>query len=186
MNIDGSESKAGNESLQGACAVGELRGDIEPSDVGSNQLKAKQGRGGKGRTAKKAEPRKKVLAEPKPWEHFDHIVMNLPASALEFLDVLNGLLCKERWKGNMPRVHCYCFMRSNETQADIMKKAERYLGGSINDPEVYIVRDVAPNKIMLCVSFDLPQAVAFANPEVAVTLEQSSVNASSLKKPRTE
>lgn len=39
---------------------------------------------------------------------------------------------------------------------------------------------------MLCVSFDLPQAVAFANPEVAVTLEQSSVIASSLKKPRTE
>lgn len=38
-----------------------------------------------------------------------------------FADVLNGLLCKGRWKGTMPRVHCYCFMRSNETNADIVK-----------------------------------------------------------------
>ena len=28
------------------------------------------------------------------------------------------------------------------------QKAEGYLGGSINDPEVYIVRDVAPNKVL--------------------------------------
>lgn len=55
------------------------------ANKGSDQPKAKQGGVGKGRTAKKAEFSKKVLAEPKPWEHFDHIVMNLPASALEFL-----------------------------------------------------------------------------------------------------
>ena len=30
MNIDGSESKAANESSQGACVAGESRGDIEP------------------------------------------------------------------------------------------------------------------------------------------------------------
>ena len=49
-----------------------------------------------------------------------------------FADVLNGLLCKERWKGNMPRVHCYCFMRSNETRADIIKVWQLDLYGICN------------------------------------------------------
>ena len=30
------------------------------------------------------------ISDIKPWEHFDHIVMNLPASALEFL----GTFCR--------------------------------------------------------------------------------------------
>jgi hypothetical protein len=29
------------------------------------------------------------ISDIKPWEHFDHIVMNLPASALEFLGMFH-------------------------------------------------------------------------------------------------
>uniref|UniRef100_A0A7I4B948 tRNA (guanine(37)-N1)-methyltransferase n=1 Tax=Physcomitrium patens TaxID=3218 RepID=A0A7I4B948_PHYPA len=129
---------------------------------GSDMPSSKKPEERKAKKAKVSEVVKMKISDVKPWEHFDHVVMNLPASALEFLDVLNGLLCKGRWKGTMPRVHCYCFMRSNETNADIVKKAETYLGGSIADPDVYVVRDVAPNKIMLCVSFNLPEEVAIA------------------------
>ncbi|BFI29579.1 tRNA (guanine37-N1)-methyltransferase [Marchantia polymorpha subsp. ruderalis] len=98
---------------------------------------------------------------PMPWEGFHHVPMNLPASALEFLDVFQGLLSRDHWKGPMPRIHCYCFMRAIETHADVLKRAEGILGGVIKDPQVWTVRDVAPNKIMLCISFDLPEAVAF-------------------------
>ncbi|KAG0609363.1 hypothetical protein M758_8G178800 [Ceratodon purpureus] len=166
--------------------TGERRDTVEApsSEQGNNIPSTKKSEEKKGKKVRVSGFVKMNISDIKPWERFDHIVMNLPASALEFLDVLNGLLPKGRWKGTMPRVHCYCFMRSNETNEDIMKKAETYLGSSIVDPNIYVVRDVAPNKIMLCVSFNLPEAVAFApTPEPAI-LEETE--ASSLKRPRTE
>ena len=47
--------------------------------------------------------------------------------------------------------------------ADIISKAEGYLGGPLERSavDVHTVRDVAPNKIMLCLSFRLPEGVAF-------------------------
>ncbi|KAJ7298700.1 hypothetical protein O6H91_Y479400 [Diphasiastrum complanatum] len=97
----------------------------------------------------------------KPWEHFDHAIMNLPASAIEFLGVFQGLMSREYWRGPMPRVHCYCFMRSSESKEDIIQRAERIMRGRIRDPCLHTVRDVAPNKTMLCLSFQLPESVAF-------------------------
>jgi hypothetical protein len=47
--------------------------------------------------------------------------------------------------------------------ADVVRKVEQYLGGPLDSPpQIHVVRDVAPNKIMLCVSFRVPHAVAFA------------------------
>ncbi|KAL7153608.1 hypothetical protein ABFS83_04G180800 [Erythranthe nasuta] len=98
----------------------------------------------------------------KPWEHIDHVIMNLPASALEFLDALGGLIDKKHWKGSLPWIHCYCFMRSTETEDLIKAKAEAALGASIRDPVFYRVRDVAPNKAMYCLSFRLPEEACIA------------------------
>eukprot|EP00850_Spirogloea_muscicola_P004401 SM000019S04945 [mRNA] locus=s19:172832:175301:- [translate_table: standard] len=103
-----------------------------------------------------------VAASTRPWEHFDHAIMNLPASALEFLDVFSGLLSSSCWRGELPMIHCYCFARSHETQADVVKRAESHLGGKIQSPTLHTVRDVAPNKIMLCLSFRLSPEVAFS------------------------
>lgn len=93
----------------------------------------------------------------KPWEHIDHIIMNLPASALQFLDAFKGLVNKEHWKGPLPWIHCYCFIRSNETESSIVSVAETALGTRIKDPIFHRVRDVAPNKAMFCLSFRLPE-----------------------------
>lgn len=48
------------------------------------------------------------------------------------------------------------------SSSDILDKVERYLGGKLDSPaKIHQVRDVAPNKLMLCVSFRVPEAVAF-------------------------
>ncbi|KAL0335839.1 UNVERIFIED_CONTAM: tRNA (guanine(37)-N1)-methyltransferase 2 [Sesamum radiatum] len=93
----------------------------------------------------------------KPWEHIDHVIMNLPASALQFLDAFRGLIHKKYWKGSLPWVHCYCFIRANETEDLNISEAEAALGASIQDPTFHRVRDVAPNKAMFCLSFRLPE-----------------------------
>eukprot|EP00897_Mesotaenium_endlicherianum_P004405 jgi/Mesen1/3993/ME000210S03233 len=97
----------------------------------------------------------------RPWEHFDHAVMNLPASAIEFLGVFKGLLSRATWRGSMPLIHCYTFMRSTETHADVIRKAEGYLGGAIQAPSVWTVRDVAPNKYFVSSGWAIAQMAAW-------------------------
>jgi tRNA (guanine37-N1)-methyltransferase len=50
--------------------------------VGKN---IQNGRNKKGRNFTTSVAKEKMNLEVKAWEHFDHVVMNLPASALEFL-----------------------------------------------------------------------------------------------------
>lgn len=51
---------------------------------------------------------------------------------------------------------------NNFNDADIVAKVEHYLGGKLDSPPlIHVVRDVAPGKLMLCVSFHVPEAVAF-------------------------
>ncbi|KAL3824960.1 hypothetical protein ACJIZ3_020989 [Penstemon smallii] len=103
----------------------------------------------------------------KPWEHFDHVIMNLPASALQFLDAFRGLIDRSTWKGSLPLIHCYCFMRSTETKELIISEAEAALGASIQEPVFHKVRDVAPNKAMFCLSFRLPDEACITVGKVA-------------------
>ncbi|KAK1313169.1 tRNA (guanine(37)-N1)-methyltransferase 2 [Acorus calamus] len=91
------------------------------------------------------------------WEHIDHVIMNLPASALQFLDVFKGLLQRKYWRGDLPWIHCYCFMCSTETKESLIDEAETTLNAKIQDPIFHRVRDVAPNKAMFCLSFWLPE-----------------------------
>ncbi|OMO57980.1 tRNA (guanine(37)-N1)-methyltransferase 2-like protein [Corchorus olitorius] len=99
-----------------------------------------------------------VLSNTKAWEHIDHVIMNLPASAIEFLDALRGIISRKYWKGPLPLVHCYCFIRASETEELIISIAESALNAKIQDPVFHRVRDVAPNKAMFCLSFRLPEA----------------------------
>ncbi|KAI5481892.1 tRNA (guanine-N(1)-)-methyltransferase [Pseudohyphozyma bogoriensis] len=105
----------------------------------------------------------------------NHFVMNLPASAIEFLDAFKGLY-SELYKlegareaveaSSLPMVHCYCFTKDVEhAEEDILERATQALGmpvtTSTKDYNLRFVRDVAPKKEMYCLEFRLsPEMVA--------------------------
>ena len=94
---------------------------------------------------------------------FAHVVMNLPASAVKFLDVFRGLYSPHRHLA-LPTIHCYCFSKSQSPGEDAKKQVEERLGSSLTSQcTIHCVRDVAPKKVMVCVSFKLPTSVAFAD-----------------------
>jgi tRNA (guanine37-N1)-methyltransferase len=96
-----------------------------------------------------------------------HVVMNLPAMAVEFLDAFAGLLPSVEGLNlschDLPMVHCYCFCRGEDPMAEASQKTAAALKLStfdeLADRTVRIVRNVAPGKEMLCVTFRLPFAI---------------------------
>ncbi|XP_053663853.1 tRNA (guanine(37)-N1)-methyltransferase [Anopheles marshallii] len=90
-----------------------------------------------------------------------HITMNLPAMAVEHLVHFPGLL-----KGadivlhKKPLVHVYCFAKGVEDKKQIARElVEQWLGTEVEDKlkEIAFVRNVAPNKDMMRVSFYLTE-----------------------------
>ncbi|PNS18183.1 hypothetical protein CAC42_3628 [Sphaceloma murrayae] len=113
----------------------------------------------------------KVLTQPK---HFSHFLMNLPASAMDFLPNFVGLYDEETQKllpsdVQMPMIHCYCFDTKSEDNVEeanrICEKISDLIGYTITPetPEtiIYDVRDVSNNKRQFDASFRLPREVAF-------------------------
>ncbi|GMF36517.1 unnamed protein product [Phytophthora fragariaefolia] len=101
----------------------------------------------------------KLLSEKK---QFTQVLMNLPAIALEFLDAFPGQF--DHWEGELPYIHCYCFSNADDVKKDVKERAEKIMGGEL-DPErtsFHLVRDVAPKKVMVCISFQLPESIAFS------------------------
>ena len=104
----------------------------------------------------------------------NHIVMNLPASAVLFLDALRGLLKAAphniRERVSLPTVHCYCFSKSEEPGKESREMVEKNLGTCLPDEScsVSYVRNVAPSKVMMRVSFTLPREVAFCDLDTSV------------------
>lgn len=85
---------------------------------------------------------------------FDHYVMNLPAIAYQFLDVIAELV--QEGKLVKPcRVHCYTFVKM---EGDPVANIEEGLGFPVHreSSDAKHVRTVAPNKDMYCVSFTVP------------------------------
>jgi tRNA (guanine37-N1)-methyltransferase len=88
-----------------------------------------------------------------------HEIMNLPASAPEFLDAFIGYTGKQ-----LPRIHVHCFgSKQDEAEEEAIARCAKALQCPLDREKdqvsVHIVRDVAPNKNMLCVSFALPAQV---------------------------
>lgn len=90
----------------------------------------------------------------------NHYIMNLPATATDFLDAFIGLYHGyEITESELPWIHCYCFSKTGNQEADVISRVEKVLG-PIVDAQVFNVRNVAPKKDMMCISFRLTD-VAF-------------------------
>jgi tRNA (guanine37-N1)-methyltransferase len=87
---------------------------------------------------------------------FDHYIMNLPASAHEFLDSFNALRSLIPFEGTIPSiwVHCYVFCKPDSSPIELV---ESELKCELETVTSHYVRNVSPNKDMYCVSFKLPK-----------------------------
>ena len=109
-----------------------------------------------------ASPATEGATKPLPTIHF---TMNLPATAVEFLDAFQGWSSTE-YDTHRAQVHVYCFSSATDFLADALVQAKHFLGhaaATIHEASVHHVRNVAPKKEMLCVSFSLtspPEASA--------------------------
>eukprot|EP01105_Mastigella_eilhardi_P017971 TRINITY_DN4147_c0_g1_i1.p1 TRINITY_DN4147_c0_g1~~TRINITY_DN4147_c0_g1_i1.p1 ORF type:complete len:476 (+),score=137.76 TRINITY_DN4147_c0_g1_i1:18-1445(+) len=88
-----------------------------------------------------------------------HFLMNLPASAVEFLDVFREFLPpSEHGEADLlpVRVHCYTFSKAASPSQDALEQVHKLIPEpAMHDVLVTDVRDVSPHKRMLCVSFGL-------------------------------
>ena len=122
----------------------------------------------------------------------DHVIMNLPQTAIDFLDCFRGFMYRWRRSSDgeesceleelptdrlLPMIHVYCFEKEPETHEvgkvptaaqKAVERVEAVLGaqsgGLLGKVDIHVVRDVAPKKPMLCLSFRLPEEIARARP----------------------
>lgn len=126
-------------------------------------------------------PERQILVRPPT---VDHYVMNLPATAIEFLDAFIGSfagkesLFEPHTDRKLPMIHVYCFSGHSDNvrneHIDICQRISDRMGftmtpddtiggtgNSERELEIYNVRLVSPQKQMFCASFRLPREVAF-------------------------
>ncbi|ODQ63233.1 hypothetical protein NADFUDRAFT_48142, partial [Nadsonia fulvescens var. elongata DSM 6958] len=111
---------------------------------------------------------------------FDHYVMNLPDSAIEFLGAFRGLYADGKFKDlfvgenkrELPLIHVHCFHKSepasNPTDAEVYEALRQRVSNSmkfeiaVEELSFHYVRKVAPTKDMYCITYRIPEEVAFA------------------------
>ncbi|KAI9048130.1 hypothetical protein LZ554_007925 [Drepanopeziza brunnea f. sp. 'monogermtubi'] len=111
----------------------------------------------------------------------NHFVMNLPATAIDFVGSFNGLyhshekLFTPYTDVKLPMVHVHCFSTKSDDNVketmEICERISKVLDWEIKpgDEELVVheVRDVAPKKRMFCATFRIPAEVAFRERRVS-------------------
>lgn len=107
---------------------------------------------------------------------FDHFVMNLPETGIDFLHAFKGLYDghEDIFTGPkarpIPKIHVYTFQQRKATieeeHEEILQRLSEKLGYQLSsqehEVELHQARLVAPKKWYYCASFRLPKEVAFA------------------------
>lgn len=116
----------------------------------------------KGRPGPNSQKCSRMITIPR---HFKHYIMNLPATAIEFLDAFRGLYLTQEKATQLPTIHVHCFTKFSDEEAleDMRSRIARVLRHDITKEDIgfHHVRSVAPKKEMYCCSFVLPFEVAF-------------------------
>uniref|UniRef100_A0A0B7ARY6 tRNA (guanine(37)-N1)-methyltransferase n=3 Tax=Arion vulgaris TaxID=1028688 RepID=A0A0B7ARY6_9EUPU len=95
---------------------------------------------------------------------FSYVIMNLPAMAIDFLDAFKSILHdlpSELKKPDilepfLPYIYCYTFSTQDTSLKDMEDRVKVAVGQSMPEScNVRLVRNVAPKKEMMCVSFKL-------------------------------
>lgn len=129
--------------------------------------------------------------------HFDHVYMNLPMDAIEFLDAFIGLYNDanpEIWDKNdkpegvksgkgLPLIHVYGFTVENQDKekareffAERINKVYNDCGGFKQEQILafHNNRDVSNVSSMYCVTFRLPESVAYHNSHKRMKMEEEN------------
>lgn len=102
------------------------------------------------------------------------VLMNFPSGGPEFLDVFRGLYDGRDDDPPMPTVHCYGFVKGLDDMDSARMRARVALFGEGNENEgktilsdaqidVRDIRDVAPRKRQVCITFQVPKEIAYSS-----------------------
>jgi tRNA (guanine37-N1)-methyltransferase len=182
--------------------------DLNPHSYKYLELNANQNHCGKWLKCYNLDGREFVYQLASKGITFDHAILNLPSTAISFLDCFIGLGYRINSHsaagagagagstgcpaGGQPRVHVYAFSNAEDPALDVVQRAAAVLQCAVSDfgpapyvlqkdsevndkTTVHIVRDVAPKKHMVCLSFTLPLEVSMR----AIQLDTSAISSSS-------
>jgi tRNA (guanine37-N1)-methyltransferase len=103
---------------------------------------------------------------------FNHVYMNLPVDAVEFLDVFQNIFIdkiNKRWnKHNLPFIHV-CGFDAGKSLEEVEKNFEDRIRKVLKDFKagdisyIHPIKDITSEKKMYCIGFKLSEEIAFGS-----------------------